>query len=342
MALEKSVLTHETISMLLQTHYAINIVEVHRLKLGSANCYRVYDGQQYYFLKEFQSGFEQNDLICEYQLVNYLSENNFPVARFILTVTGEPFFTYQNHLICLEEYIEGTMFGYSDFPKSMLNKVARTLGKLHHALKDYILPIDMGEDWVNAYSATSHIEKYDALLNIANQNPKDKYYTQILLDLNYKKELATRCEEYKNFYKDITYLPTHGDFQGCQLICENDNIKAVIDFSSARTLPIVWEIMRSFVQSSIDCRKTATVNIDELYSYVKEYMRFFPLTKKDLISMPYVYLFQLARSSYGYPQYLTTDSEDRDELLQFALWRTDICRELEKKAPLISSMLSQL
>jgi len=58
--------------------------------------------------------------------------------------------------------------------------------------------------------------------------------------------------------------------------------------------------------------------------------------------MPYVYLFQLARSKYGYPQYLNSDSEDRNGLLQFAFWRTQICREVEKKANTISSELIKL
>jgi len=58
--------------------------------------------------------------------------------------------------------------------------------------------------------------------------------------------------------------------------------------------------------------------------------------------MPYVYLFQLARSKYGYPQYLNSDSEDRNGLLQFAFWRTQICKEVESKAEAISNELLKL
>ena len=59
-------------------------------------------------------------------------------------------------------------------------------------------------------------------------------------------------------------------------------------------------------------------------------------TKNDMIYMPYVYLFQLARSKFGYPQYLTSDSEDREGLIDFALWRTRMCREVESRADEIS------
>ena len=58
--------------------------------------------------------------------------------------------------------------------------------------------------------------------------------------------------------------------------------------------------------------------------------------------MPYVYLFQLARSFYGYKEYLITKAENRNDLIKFALWRTDICREIYIKADEIASALGSL
>ena len=167
-------------------------------------------------------------------------------------------------------------------------------------------------------------------------------HQQLLEDFQYKKALALRCAEYRKHYEGITYGATHGDYQGCQLIFENNEIKAVIDFSSAACLPVTWEIMRSFVQSSNPSTGKAAVDIPAFCDYVREYMRFSPLTKTDLLAMPYVYLFQLARSKFGYPQYLKSDSEDREQLLQFAFWRTQMCREVEGKAEVISHALVKL
>ena len=72
-----------------------------------------------------------------------------------------------------------------------------------------------------------------------------------------------------------------------------------------------------------------------------EYMKYSELTKRDLEAMPYVYLFQLARSAYGYKEYLITKTENRDALLDFAIWRTEICREIYRQAPGISEALMQ-
>lgn len=201
----------------------------------------------------------------------------------------------------------------------------------------------MAEQWLDSISAESVIAKYDELIRIAKGKADAEKLPQFMEDLQYKKQLAVRCEEYKKYYDGITYCATHGDFQGCQLIWEQDEIKAVIDFSAAACLPVTWEIMRSFVQSSRLCWTTAIIDIVALCEYVREYMKFSPLTKNDMIAMPYVYLFQLAQSRYGYPQYLlNTDSEDKEGLLRFAFWRTQMCREVEKKANEISKELVKL
>lgn len=342
MALEKSVLTDTIISDLLLKHYGIYFVSAQRLELGTANCYRVFDGNKFYFLKEFQSSFLENDVIREAELLEFLVKSDIPTTRFYKTFQNEYVIKYENHLICLEEYVEGQAYNYDDLPCHLLPQVGRMLGKLHYALRNYSLPIDMSDDWLKSFSSENVIKEYDSLIEIAKSKGNDKYITQIIEDLEYKKQLAVRCEAYKKYYNGITYCATHGDYQGCQIIFNGEDVKAIIDFSSAATLPVAWEIMRSYVQSSEQCRMDAKIDIDGFCSYVNEYMKYSNLTKADMISMPYVYLFQLARSKYGYPQYLKTDSPDKDKLLEFAFWRTQMCREVEQKASIISNELLKL
>lgn len=342
MALEKTVLNEKIILDLLSRHYGISPISAKKLKLGTANCFQIYDGNKYYFLKEFQSSFSENAVVQEAKLLEYLSVAGIPTTRFYKTLNNEFVINYQNHIICLEEYIEGQAYDYDDLPLELLPQVGKMLGRLHQILKDYPLPIDMSDKWLASFSAENMIAQYDALIKIAESKVGDKNTNQIIDDLQYKKRLAIRCEEYKKYYNGITYCSTHGDYQGCQLIFEKGEIKAVIDFSSASCLPVTWEIMRSFVQSSNYCRTTATVDIKAFCEYVREYLKYSPLTKTDMIAMPYVYLFQLARSKYGYPQYLNSASEDREGLLQFAFWRTRMCREVEKNAETISNELLKL
>ena len=342
MALEKSVLTQASITCLLREHYGLQVQSAQKTALGSANCYRVSCGEGMFFLKEFQSRFSSEDLRREAELCNFLCTRNFPAARFLYTKSGAVYMEYQGHLLCMETFIDGKTYGYADLPRGLLPQMARTLGQLHQTLQGYPLPESMGQTWLAAYSPEEQAARYEELLQLAGQNPGDPHYEMLREELSYKKELSLRCGDYRKYYEGITYVSTHGDYQGCQLVWEGDTVKAVIDFSSACTLPAVWEVMRSYVQTSEDSRQRAAVDADGLCGYVDEYMKIAPLTRADLAAMPYVYLFQLARSAFGYREYLTTDSEDREALLQFAFWRTAMCREVEEKAERLSQMLIRL
>ena len=108
MSLEKSVLNETVISDLLSNHYGISSLSVNKLKLGTANCFQVYDGNRYYFLKEFQSDILEEEVVREANLLEYLSGAEFPVTRFYKAENNEFVIKYQDHILCLEEYIEDT------------------------------------------------------------------------------------------------------------------------------------------------------------------------------------------------------------------------------------------
>ena len=342
MPLEHSQFTQDSLIAHLHTHYGLHITAVQSLPLGSANCFRLSDGTRDYFLKEFQSGITPQAVRAEAMLLQALAARGIPVVSILPTLDGS-YVTEQNgHAVCLQDFVEGETYGYDDFPAHLLPTLAHTLGRLHAAMRDVDLPSHRGADWVSDYSPEATAAQYEALRNAAEELRNDPNYDRIRADLQYKKELAYRCDGYRAYYEGITYCPTHGDFQGCQTIWDGDTLRAVIDFSAAKNLPAVWEVMRSYVQSSAECRATAHIDATGLRDYVREYMRHAPLTVRDLRSMPYVYLFQLARSKFGYPQYLQTDSPDRVGLLQFAFWRTEMCREVESRAEEIAALLETL
>ena len=224
MALERTVLNDEIVTCILSQQYGIPFVSMEKLNIGSANCFRVYDGNKYYFLKEFQSSFSEDAVIQEAKLLEYLSVSDIPTTRFYKTRNNEFVINYQNHIICLEEYIEGQTYGYDDLPVELLPQVGKMLGKLHRALKNYPLPIDMSDKWTAYFSSEKTIAQYEDLIKIAERRTDDKNMNQIIEDLQYKKQLAMRCEEYKKYYNGITYCSSHGDYQGCQLIFEKNEI----------------------------------------------------------------------------------------------------------------------
>lgn len=341
MALEKSLLDLETIQILLLTNYGIQAIKSEKIPLGSANCYKVYAADGTYFLKEFQSDFPEDSLHREVELVNFLKQHDFPTAAVLPLWNGSRYFRHGGRLVYVQEFLEGRTYT-NDLPKFMLPEAAELLGRLHKILRGYDLPLEMDKEWLDGYSAEKTAAQYDGLLTVLEEHCDDPHYEKIREDLLWKREFAWKNADLRRYYAGITYKPSHGDYTAIQFLCNDGEIKAVVDFSRAAVLPAVWEIMRSYVQSCGACRGGAAFDTEEFCRYVARYRMFDSLTGPDLAAMPYVYLHQLARSKYGYKEYLVIKTDDREHLLNFAIWRTDICREIDRKKEEISAALQKL
>ena len=340
MPIEKSVFDRDKMQSFLLQEYGFHLIESRHLPLGTANCYKADCREGTYFLKEYQKDFTIQTVHRETELVEYLYSKGFPVARSARTTSGDSCTLYEDHVICVQEYLEGESY-LNDLPHEIQKDSAKYLGILHSLLIDYPMESRLDGKWAESISVESVNQKYDRLLEVLEKENLDPNYGRIKEDFLFKKELFSHIEDMKGYFKGITYTPSHGDYTSCQLICNEGRVKAVIDFSSASKLPAIWEIMRSYIQAGA-CRAGETFDIVNFAEYVKEYMKYAPLSKRDLEAMPYVYLFQLSQSAYGYKEYLIDKTENRDALLAFAFWRTDICREVYGKADAISEALMQL
>ena len=281
MSLEKSVLDIDTMRDILSKEYGLHLIDSRSLALGSANCYKVHCEEGDFFFKEYQSDFTKETVDREAGIVEYLSSKDYPVAVFVKTVNGQNCITYEGHVISIQEYIEGQTY-LNDLPHPLLTESAKYLGIMHSLLKEYPMEVSMNYEWARGFSADAISQKFNALLSALDEDKSDSNYDRIREDLIFKKKLMDSMDEWKEYFKDITYTPTHGDYTACQLICDGDAIKAVIDFSSAGCIPAVWEIMRSYIQSGGVSRPGSDLDIEDFSLYVKEYMKYAPLTQRDL------------------------------------------------------------
>ena len=181
------------------------------------------------------------------------------------------------------------------------------------------------------------IEKHQELLKIINDKD-DEETLKIKRDLEEKINMIKEISEENIFIntKKLTIKNTHGDFNVLQFIYKNDHINSVIDFVSACRMPIVWELIRSY--SYIDKNvKNGIFNLDTFTDYIKEFNKYVKLNKYDLKYMSYIYLIQLLSSTYGYKEYI--NNNENIELLEFAYFRTNICKYLFNNAEKISNRL---
>ena len=181
------------------------------------------------------------------------------------------------------------------------------------------------------------IEKHQELLKVINDKD-DEETLKIKRDLEEKINMIKDISEENIFIdtKKLTIKNTHGDFNVLQFIYKNNHINSVIDFVSACRMPVVWELIRSY--SYIDKNvKNGIFNLDTFTDYIKEFNKYVKLNDYDLKYMSYIYLIQLLSSTYGYKEYI--NNNENIELLEFAHFRTNICKYLFNNAENISNRL---
>ncbi len=334
--IEKSVFNNKTIKEVVKQKYNLIIKNVRKLDRGSANIYSLNNDE--YILKEFQSKYTQTEIEKEIKIINHLRDDGINVPEYIRTINNEYSFVYNGKVVIMQKFIEGYTLENNTGNYEQMIESATNLGKIIKSLKT--LPFELpGNDissWYSIDTFNESIEKHEKLLSLAKEQNNKK----IISDLKSKIKMLINVRDNYDFkdMKKVTCLNTHGDYSLLQFIYKNGKINAIIDFASSCKMPIIWEVIRSY--SYIDKKaKGGKININNLIDYVKEFNKYIELNKYDIKYMPYLYLVQLLSSTFGYKQYL--NDSNKTSLLEFAYFRTNLCKYLYKNANIISELLEK-
>jgi len=321
---------------IVKSNYGIKITSIKKINRGSANIYSLNNNK--YILKEFQSNYKKEDIIKEITVINHLKKNKIKVPKYIKTLKGDSYFFYKDKYIILQKYIDGYTKEQNTGNINETLESAKYLGKIVKALKSLNYNLNKIDylGWLNTETLNNAINKYKSLIkNLDLKNELDK---KIYYDLNDKIKMINCIKNKfnKEEINNLTIVNSHGDYSVMQFIYKNKKIHAVIDFVAAAKVPIIWEIIRSYSYIDEDV-KNGEFNINTFIKYVKTVNKYITLNEYDIKYMPYLYLVQMLNSDYGYKEYI--NNKTKKELLNFAIFRTKLCRYLFKNSELISKEL---
>ena len=340
MAIERSVLSSESIADILMKEWKICVSSVSTVQNCTANCFILNACSQKYFLKEFQSSYNIQRAISEERLLSFLKNRNFPASVVIPTISGKGFVEYGGRILQLQEFFEGNVPRQNTLEQDTVVQAAQLLGKLNVLLTDYRLPIAMGKDWLNKYNKNEYEQFYnETLFQLKTFGIEQKIREKIETDIEFRLLMNEQMDEYQSYFDKITYASSHGDYIYSQLICKDNQIKRIIDFSYAHSVPLSLELMRFFTLSSNSFLRINEMDYNLLKSYISAYLSYFPLTRDDLRYMPYIYLYYMGRNKFLYREFI----QKRDnQLFHISSWRSDICRLIYDNAENISNQLIEL
>lgn len=331
-------ISEEEIKKILNDNYDIVANQVEEINRGTADIFKIIADKGKYILKYFSEGRTKESVIKETNIINFLNQRNIKVPVYIRTNSGDFYMSYNNRIIVLQEFIEGyTMENNTGDYKKVIES-ATILGKMTKALENYQ---GLQEEGIFKKSFSKEsiengiIKMKDLQKKLKEDNPyKEEFYN----DLKFKIDVAEELLEKFDFgiIDKMTIKNTHGDYSVQQLIYNDEGETTVIDFETAKKMPIIWEVMRSY--SYVDKEAVnGELNIDTLTEYVKEFSKYIKLNKYDLKYAAHLYLIQLISSTFGYKQF--NDDYTKESLLEFARFRTRLCKYLYKNLENISYRL---
>lgn len=342
MASEKTKLTKEKIIDIVTNDYGLlGTIEINYINRGTANIFKITVDGKNYILKEFNSERTLKYIEKEINIINYLSTKGISVPKYVQLKNGEYHTNIEDRIIIMQEFVEGEILEDNSAEYDKLIKSAELLGKLIKALEQY--PDLDDEDIINKKFSKSYI--LDSIQKIKLEQEKikdDNLYKEKFVE-DYKTKIEIAEELVSGFDFDImnklTIKNTHGDYCNLQLIYNNKKDITVIDFETAKRMPIIWDIMRSYCYMDKDA-KDGNINIKNLKEYVREVNKYVQLNQYDLKYAADVFLIQLTGSVFGYREY--NKDYNQKNLLRFALFRTKICKDLYKNSNKISKELLKI
>ncbi|MGM9876506.1 MAG: phosphotransferase [Bacilli bacterium] len=334
--IEETVFTNEKIIEVVKNIYNIDVYQVEKLNRGSANLYSLNANK--YIFKEFQTKYTKEEIDKEIIIINHLKEDDIPVPEYVKTISGEYSFVYENRIVIMQKFIDGYTMESNTGNYDQILESAEYLGKIIKSLETLKieLPSNDVSSWYSKETINESIEKQQKLL----QKVSADTYPQIYRDLTDKIFMLEYVRDNLDFrdMDKLTVMNTHGDYSVLQFMYKDGKINAIIDFVSACKMPIVWEVIRSY--SYIDPKaKKGKIDIDNLVQYVKRFTNYIELNKYDFKFMSYLYLVQLLGSTFGYKQYIADNS--KTSLLDFAFFRTSLCKYLFENAEKITNVLME-
>lgn len=341
MAIEESVLTLKGVESLINKKYGISdIQDIIHINNSSANCYHVICTNKQYFFKEIQSKYSIDKIRDEVEINDFLKKRNIPTSKFYKTVDGEYLWEYKKRVFHLQEYITGKTYKMNTAPEWLISDSAIFLSKIQKELSDYPrLEDGFGENFFLDWDIKNTIQLYKNLIENLNNIDNDEIRLKMKEDLDFKLSILPRLTKIKFQYNKFTVSNSHGDFGIFQILSGEGKINGIVDFTSACSLPICWEIIRSYTYADPQCANGEKISIKNLKNYLNIYLQHNSLSTYDLKMMPYLYYYHLVRSRFGYREYILSNQSNKEELLEFAFWRTNMCRWLDKNVELLSQEL---
>lgn len=310
----------EQIKGFLSRNYGLDVQAIARMTTGvGGDTFRVVTADSAYVFKIVKAD-DINHPELEASLCSTLRARGIPASEFVPNSKDWLVTPWDDERLChLQRFVDGRNFAMNTAPDWFMAESPLLLARIHQALADVPpLPEGIGAGFFAYMTPERAIASYQHSLDLARQRGEEDVAESLQLRI----KAAEKIANWQIDPSKLTCRNTHGDYTVNQILCKDDSIRAVIDWTSACVHPVVWELTRSCFYAAPECADGG-FSTRRLADYAAAYQSIMPLNEYDRSHLMDVYLYQLAVCDY-YAQYLHAADHERAEFRQQADFATRV------------------
>lgn len=297
--------------------YRLYGFEIERMEIsnnGAGSLTYFVESKKRKYVVKYASDNEMNHPELEPKLCAYLRERGVPASEFVENLQGGIISVDENgRRFHIQKFIDGVTYSYHEGPDFLLEQAPVLLAEIHETLKDFEeLPEGIGAEFFKYRKPKNMIHSFMNSLQIALKNNDMENAEEIREIL----EILKQFPEYIFDASEFTYGNTHGDYMISQLICDENAIKGVVDWTTACRHPLVWEVVRSYIFMASEC-KEGRLDIEKFIKYLTNYLQKGRLNTYDIENAGRLFFYFLAVCDF-YGQYYQSLSRNRSIYLEQA------------------------
>lgn len=299
---------------------------------GSRIYYVQSDNGSYIFRDIEQDGMNHPE--NEAQIIAELKKYNIPTPDIIPANNGDYLVAIEDKIYQLRSFAEGKMYDRNSAPNWLLSESACLLGRIQRCMEQ-LPPLPDGISSAYFRYFTPERAEHNHLHTLETADAMRDL--DISMAINCKIKMIRALKPIDLDFSKLTCKNTHGDYKIQHLICQNERISSVIDFTSSCTHPVCWEVMRSYTLSAPECAD-GVINIESFKRYISNFLEYGTLNDYDLKFMPLAFYYQNVIADY-FGQYFAMENKNKHVLLNDAFLSLKICTWLEQNLAQLENAL---
>jgi|GEM_PF-2603292 len=275
---------------------------------GSSNSnWKVQADSGSYILKCMRFSYKENFIDYHNWLTKTLVNKGFFYVPNVCTSSGDTVLSFEGYLWQLRPYIEGRPYRLGNVEDCVLS--VKVLSKLHNIITVENQPISDFVYWSYdvEYKIKSLRQIYDKYFGSSECKEILQHYENTINQLNKSKY---KCHK---FFSTII----HGDYHGGNLLFNNCNLNAIIDWDNSNLGPRIYDLSKSMYLLCRYQHGVFKINYDLIELFIKEYSSKTTQVSEEELA---VISLLLALNYIPKPEYIYSFGDNIEKLCWYLDW----------------------